>query len=286
MVTKLKIAKGVSWGILALYLSFGSGESAFGAPSRRLADQTWQKILSTNLVLIYYSLGQIGDLYRGKVYTPEKTSRYISFLKKIIKREKSFLESAKPGRGKSHRRWLESVKSMVDLIDLACQSLEGAIAKRPGKTVQQFITYRNSAAQDLRKLLAESRKKFPSYYRNGRSWSLRAIGRHLKDTLPLAFLAIGVTADGYFQLAFNSTYALGSLSAYKTLLSEQEKLLKKLKFRFKGMDRIYLARILPHYSSAIQLIEALEKFIKSRNRTNLISYMRKRINLFRALNSL
>ncbi len=268
---------------LLLFATVLNSRTLLAAPPVSIVNESWEKLSTDQLVLSYFSLGLIGDLYRAKIYPKEKVLRYTSFITEYLNFIKKTFNSARPRGSRAQKLWFNRYKAILDLLNLALENLQGSITNKPGKSIAQFITYRNAAAQDLKSILKLRAKRYRSLYRNRRKWSTSVLSKSLAGLYPLSFLAIGTTADGYFQLLLTPQQTKGYLASYRIFFKNWEKVLKKLSRYYRGLDRLYIKKLLQLNQLNQQYLENLEKFIDTRDRKHLLKYIQLRRQIFRKI---
>lgn len=240
-------------------------------PPTRQVNATWEELMGNQMFLAYYSVGLVGDLYRSKVYTPEKTRRVLSMLQSLLKKEKKFLKKIRVGRGRKQRALYRHIKATVDILLMALSSLEKKLDNKTGSSIKQFLQYRNAAAQDLQKLLYHRGLRRRRRYRGGWYGSMRNLNHHLGLDLAYGYVCLGLVADGYFQLVLNPKRTEEYLGTQLRLISSGHTRLGYIQNRLRGRDRSTLQSVRNGLQALYNTGMMLGKVVKTRNR----SYMRK-----------
>ncbi len=252
------------------------------ARSLRRVHQTWELLMGNRLVMTYYSLGYLGDLYRHKIYNSSRTLRYLRTLQELVKKEKSFLSSFKYPAGRSNKLLFRRLKAVVDLLDLACNSLRLSVKKTI--PLKQFLIYRNSIARDIGQIFAMKALKKRRYYRGRWRFGLRALGHYLGSNVVMAYLMFGLIADGYFQLAFQKEEILPRVKMVIQFLRTSKIAILHVKTSVPRRDRSYIQSLARTTIFLINEGISLRDFITSRRRPYLIAYRKWKILAWRSLN--
>ncbi|TNE44199.1 MAG: hypothetical protein EP343_31085 [Deltaproteobacteria bacterium] len=260
---------------LCMYVSLPVGQSEARPPTRQV-HATWEELMGNQIFLAYYSVGLVGDLYRAKVYTPGKTKRVTRLLTSLLKKEKAFLKKIRVGRGRKQRALYRHLKATVDILLLALESLDNTITNKEGSKIQQFLQYRNAAAQDLQKLLYHRGLRRRRRYRGGYYRAMKYLNHHLGLDLAYGYLCLGLVADGYFQLVINPKQTEDYLSTQLRLLTSGRKSLGYIQRRLRGSDRSTLQTVRGGMLALYNVGMTLGQVVKTRKRSLMRRYQQLR----------
>ena len=256
--------------IIFLYVFLGTLSFVMARRSLRKVHTSWELLMGNRLVMSYYSLGYIGDLYRHKIYNKLKTKRYLSVLQTLIKKDKQFLASFKYPSGRSNKLLFRRIRAVVDMLDMASTSLNHAVKLGRVSSLKQFFIYRNSIARDIGRIFAMKALKRRRYYRGRWRFALKALGHYLGSDTIIAYLMFGLIADGYFQLAFKNVEILPRIRMGIQLLQNSKGAISNVWASVPRKDRIYLKRLQNATISLLNEGQSLRDFISSRRRSYLL----------------
>ncbi|HAA58818.1 MAG TPA: hypothetical protein DCE42_28910 [Myxococcales bacterium] len=245
-------------------------------------NKTWETLMGNRLVMTYFSLGVLGDMFRSKVYNAKKTQRYLKTLNALIQKEKTFLKDLKLPRGDDHKELFAKIRATVELMSGVAESLKEA-TKGKASEMKQFLVYRNSIAQDVAKILANATLKKQRRYPGKAPFAYGALSHQLGADLSLGYLVVGLVADGYFRLVLDRKKALEFLETALPLIKASGRKLRAVQDAVPEKDKTFVngwKRV------AIHLLREgyeLRKFIRTRKRVFLLRYRHYRKTAWAAL---
>lgn len=264
------------FGLLANLAVLWHVGSVWAAPSVQRLHAAWEESMGNQMIQSYYCVGLVGDLYRGGVYNAAKTQRIVTLLNSLLSKQKQFVKTLRIGSDRNQKALYRHIHSTLDLLVLAVQSLQKKLSGEPGELVQQFLQYRNAAAQDLQKLLQHRGLQRRRYYVGGYNKALQHFNHHLGLNLAYSYLTIGLIADGYFQLILNTTQAEEYLGTNLRLIQSGQQSLLELQSSFRGADRAAFQPILSGMQAVFNQATILGQFLKTRQRPQLRRYQQLR----------
>lgn len=246
------------------------------APSTQSLHAMWEELMGNQMIQSYYCVGLVGDLYRAKVYNTAKTQRIVLVLSNLIHRQKKFVQAIRIGRDSNQKALYRHIHSTLDMLRLALQSLQKNLAQESASTLEQFLQYRNAAAQDLQKLLQHRGLKRRRFYQGGYARAIQYLNHHLGLDVIYGYLTLGLIADGYFQLVLNPTQTEEYLGTNLRLIQSGQQSLSYLQSSLRSSDAASLQQIRSGLQALFNQGTVLGQFLKTRQRSLLLRYQQMR----------
>lgn|GEM_PF-1758058 len=268
----------IRWSVVGLVMFglLGFAPQAESRRSLRKVHETWEMLLGNNLVLAYYNLGLIGDLFRAKVYTSSKAHTQLRMVLQTLREDTALVKQLKPLGSRTRKDFFRKLKSTMHILYMGGLTLQKAILYKSPKRMKQFLIYRNAVFKDINRVIKHPGLRKKQSYRGGWKVGRRCLGHFLGVDMAFGYQTIGLIADGYFQKTWNARRAISQLDIVMGLFKASALGTNRIKSMLHPKDQRYVAYVRQGLRYLYMEANTLKKFMKTRNRLFLKRYLKYR----------